>query len=513
MPFVRPIRHPELDHTYTPGSWELSHTAAEIDRLERAETDPASLTQEDKEDLIKMFGPLFGKTLADPSSLTLEERRAVVGWPDQVTRKKNLEAAGLGETTAEALLEKIVKDDSAAWMTAEQAHLVLHRFNARPLEEIKWPYVKERGRRAAANKVETKEERYAYATASAHFKELKGISHAQQMAKRRRIAEQKQEAAQKEFEIRNAEGRLTDLERIMLETEEEHKVAGQQEQIDCDTLFGTNQFGFYIYKAAELHALLAEYVADEANRDESGEPPQEKRQYLRTLNKLWLRFLKHKIFDDPQDGEGEFEVIHRAVTGKQGRHPAQRLARCWTRKLEPPAADAGACREDHRTRRARAAGKEDWIDGFNPRYFLVMDREGFPPIDTIIYFDKVPLAEVWVYDADWEPPSDGDGIRDSDGYEGRLRVRFAYNLYIHFYPLTLQEGFDMKKLWLEQVNHNTPYPFPGHDITYDNLRERVPFEGGNIPQDVWLQFAAAVAEDRGLPVQPEEQAPSSCVLC
>lgn len=66
MPFVRPIRHPELDHTYTPGSWELSHTAAEIDRLERAETDPASLTQEDKEDLIKMFGPLFGKTVAVP---------------------------------------------------------------------------------------------------------------------------------------------------------------------------------------------------------------------------------------------------------------------------------------------------------------------------------------------------------------------------------------------------------------------------------------------------------------
>lgn len=49
------------------------------------------------------------------------------------------------------------------------------------------------------------------------------------------------------------------------------------------------------------------------------------------------------------------------------------------------------------------------------------------------------------------------------------------------------------KLWLGQVNHNTPYPFPRYDITYNNFRE-------SIPKDVWLRFAAAAAGNRGLPV-------------
>jgi hypothetical protein len=69
----------------------------------------------------------------------------------------------------------------------------------------------------------------------------------------------------------------------------------------------------------------------------------------------------------------------------------------------------------------------------------------------------------------------------------------------------------MKQLWLEQSDHSKPYPFPGHDINYDNIRDRVPFEGGNIPKDVWQQFAAALVEagKLELPAQREKRPPSS----
>lgn len=74
-----------------------------------------------------------------------------------------------------------------------------------------------------------------------------------------------------------------------------------------------------------------------------------------------------------------------------------------------------------------------------------------------------------------------NGVRDADGYEGRIKVRFTYNVLMHFWPLTRQDGFDMKKLWMEQEDHSKPYPFPGHEITYENVREKVPWtHEGNI---------------------------------
>lgn len=59
----------------------------------------------------------------------------------------------------------------------------------------------------------------------------------------------------------------------------------------------------------------------------------------------------------------------------------------------------------------------------------------------------------------------------------------------------------------KEVDHNKPYPFPGHDITQENIRDHVPFEGGNIAKDVWLQFTAAVVEERDCRFSPRSRHP------
>lgn len=47
-------------------------------------------------------------------------------------------------------------------------------------------------------------------------------------------------------------------------------------------------------------------------------------------------------------------------------------------------------------------------------------------------------------------------------------MRYAYHTYMHFYPLTLEPGFDLKKLWMEQEDKLKPYPFTWTDIGYDD---------------------------------------------
>lgn len=47
-------------------------------------------------------------------------------------------------------------------------------------------------------------------------------------------------------------------------------------------------------------------------------------------------------------------------------------------------------------------------------------------------------------------------------------MRYAYHAHHYFYPFTLEQGFDLKKLWMEQEDKSKPYPFPLAELGYDD---------------------------------------------
>lgn len=130
------VRHPELGTPMPPGSWKLKHTQAEIELVAKAMHHQADLTDADREQLLLLSGPLIGKALCAPSSITDDERRQIIGWPPTEQCAANIAAVGLGDMRPEDIVAETVKDQS--WLkTREQAHLVANRFNLRPLDAPK----------------------------------------------------------------------------------------------------------------------------------------------------------------------------------------------------------------------------------------------------------------------------------------------------------------------------------------------------------------------------------------
>ncbi|KAH8200214.1 hypothetical protein TruAng_005606 [Truncatella angustata] len=91
----------------------------------------------------------------------------------------------------------------------------------------------------------------------------------------------------------------------------------------------------------------------------------------------------------------------------------------------------------------KTAGLRPVIDELIAAEKQKSDEKGFPPICDIIDDRGAIFPKAWVYDSNWSPPADGDGVCDADGYEGRLRI---------------------KGLWLEQTDKPEPYQFPGSDM-------------------------------------------------
>ncbi|KAK8127294.1 hypothetical protein PG984_008402 [Apiospora sp. TS-2023a] len=497
--------HPETGEQHPLYSWNLYQSAAHLALIEKVRANRkmdfssstkweagVPLTDQDREQLLAAFGPLLGKAIAYPDSLTSEERCTVKGWPDDTTRQANLEAVGLGHMTAEEVLAQANPD--AGWMTLEQANLVRQRFNARPLDALDWRNGKFGADKFFALKsVETRDEDWAYLQAHLRWRDLSGLDAMQNARRNTRANISTQAAVRKDFEERQANGQLTEWElKIVKATEdvriekEARKLAEAKREAECQAIYGTGAIGFGLYRTQELMDLLDEYweqAADWRDGFFRGKKP-----------RLFRRALKKTL-----EGEAnEFDIMHQAVTGEKGWPLRWKIATCAARELVAPAAAASAFRHDHHTRR--------YQDNYtlHPRYFLVWDRDGFPPLDNILTENTVVLPEVWVYDAQWEPPADGDGIRDADGYEGRLKVRFLYNVHMHFWPLTRQDGFDMKQLWMEQEDHSKPYPFPGHDVTYENVREKVPWTNEEVPDDVWAQFQDAIVKNQWRPADEGE---------
>ncbi|KAK7946280.1 uncharacterized protein PG986_010601 [Apiospora aurea] len=396
MPAPSLVSHPETGQKFREFSWSLYQSAADLALIDKARAnlnEGTPLSDQDREQLLAAFRPVTGKAMAYPTSLTPEERRAVVGWPDNETRQANLEAVGLGHMTAEKVMAK-VHEEGAGWMTLEQANLVRQRFNARPLDAFDWS-VERYDKSLTVKAVQTEEEGKAYDSAQVRWRELSGLSLRQDIQRTSQQFFAERAAKLKGFEERRAKGQLTARD---LEIEESKEKPPPRER-------GARAGRRENKGGVELMDLVDEYWAQAADWRDGFFRGKKARVFRRALKKTL-------------EGEAnEFDVVHRAVTGEK--EPLLMRSKITTdvaRELVAPAAAAASVfRHDHRRNR--------WQENRRvlPRYFLVRDRDGFPPLDSILMDNKVVLPEVWVYDAEWEPPADGDGVRDADGYEGRLK--------------------------------------------------------------------------------------------
>lgn len=239
-----------------------------------------------------------------------------------------------------------------------------------------------------------------------------------------------------------------------------------------DVVRAERPFGFCIYRTNEIEPLLAAFRAKIVIPDDPAVD------FRRDFGEFWDHFVQNAVFG--RDGE-LFQIWHRRQRTFDP-HPARPFMRWSYGALEAGPDDGAAYRDDFRLQREKWAA-----DGISQRYFLVASKEGFPPVKCVEYSDRVAYAWVWVYDAEWAPPADGDGLRDPDGYQGRLKVRYAYHTYLEFYPLTLEDGFDLKRLWMELADKEDVYPFPGSKIRR-KVSVRVPCNKDGQPEQPYVMM-------------------------
>ncbi|ETS86563.1 hypothetical protein PFICI_00391 [Pestalotiopsis fici W106-1] len=434
------VKHPETGRPYHPGSWELNHSEADRLLVEKAGRSNHELTDEERDQIRAMpamSSPIIVKTLADPSSLTEEERCLAMDWPPEQQRRANIAGVGLGDMDPDQILAQTAADPG--WLrTRAQAELIVNRFNVRPrlprLDFWEFPY----DQRTADRLVQKKDDFFVYMK-----------------------ARRQQDLLTRPDPIwTGAKEKVTDLENQV----EDKRAYERSREHGMHCLITTPEwirqlkredatFGFNIYKTAEVPVLYDEFLAAERKRPSSRILTMAT---VDTFQELWKYFMNQRVFGQ----SGEIRYINLLLRGTN-QADLERENMVWTTgDLEAPAADAAAFKNHHRLARA------GWENGIHPRYFLVMDKEGFPPIKHVIFRHRAIFPEVWIYDAEWAPPPGVDGIHDEDGYQGRIRMRYPYHTYMYFYPLTLEPGFDLKTLWMEQEDKSKPYPFPWTDIGY-----------------------------------------------
>ncbi|KAK8070621.1 hypothetical protein PG997_010824 [Apiospora hydei] len=389
MPPPALVKHPETGQKFREFSWSLYQSAADLALIDKARAnrnEGVALSDQDRDQLLAAFGPVTGKAMAYPASLTSEERHTVVGWPDKETRQANLEAVGLGHITAEEVMAK-VHQEGAGWMTLEQANLVRKRFNARPLDAFDWS-VEGYDKSLAVKAVQTEEESKAYDSAYVRWRELSGLSLRQDIQRTSQKFFAERAAKLKDFEERRAKRQLTARDLEIEESKEKSRREKKARELAVEKLkaewfavYGTGPVGFGLYRTQELMDLLDEYWARAADWQDG--------LFRGKKARLFRRALKKTL-----EGEAnEFDVVHRAVTDeKEQLLMRYKVTTDVARELVARAAAAASVfRHDHRTNR--------WQENrrVHPRYFLVWDRDGFPPLDSILMDNKVVLPVVWVY--------------------------------------------------------------------------------------------------------------------
>lgn len=397
-------KHPESGFAYPPGSWELDHSVADIqlvDKARRTKKEGAKLTEAESERLISISGPLIGRALGNPLSLDEDERRSAMGWPSNEECKTNLAAVGLEGLTPEEAVKKAVQDTS--WMTREQAHLFMHKFNVRPSTETRRRVPLDKG--TAEFLVSTPDEIMAFWSSHVEFqKHLKTDLLLRSAREKEETAKADAELAKdgKDKEVKEEENATPQPEPLM--------TVEYPEWVN-DIVCHKKVFGFVIYKTDEIQPLMEQYI--QAETEKWGEAPDIP--ILESFKRFWKHFLREAVFGP----HGEVSHMNQEIDGTH-KHVAHSYMMYRTGKIEGP--DDAAFRQDFRAEVTRGLRK-----GFSERYFLLIDKEGFPPIPNVIYSNRLAVPEVWVYDVDWEPPAESG--QDSDGYRGRVKVRLFTSWY------------------------------------------------------------------------------------
>jgi hypothetical protein len=345
--------------------------------------------------------------------------------------------------------------------------------------------------------VRTDAEFSAYNLAEAQFMTLSGTHPTQLLEKRKREDAEKFEKAEQESEAKRAARKAQDEREAADPVYQERRRAARllsltkfadalHERVK-DVIRAERPFGFCIYRTNEIEPLLAAFTS---KKFILSDPPLD---FTRDFGEFWDHFVQNAVFG--RDGE-LFQIWHRRQRTFDP-HPALPFMRWSCGALEAGPDDGVAYRDDFRLQRDKWAA-----DGTSQRYFLVVSKEGFPPVKCVEYEDRVAYTWVWIYDAEWAPPPAADGedgeLRDPDGYQGRLKVRYAYHTYLDFYPLTLEDGFDLKRLWMELADKEDVYPFPGSEI-----RKKVPVlvpcnEDGQPEQPyVMTRYVIGFAKEKG----------------
>lgn len=385
--FLEFLRHPESGTPCPPGSWELDHSIADIDLVRKAWYRNSQLSDSERERLMSLVPPPIGKALANPSSLTEGERRFAMGWPSPEQIKANIAAVGLGDMSPEEILTRTSVDSN--WLkTMDQADLVINRFNIRPSLRSADQWVFTLDQDAADSLARTPQEHTAYVNAFREKKLFKRPPSFWEGAQERVVEIANQIEAKRAYERKKEKGQF-----CLISTPEWIRQLGRE----------GGSFGFIIYKTADVRVAIDEFLRHCSYTDIKYE-------------KCWRAFLEVRIFG-PKGEMGYFHFLTRATWDSF--HDRDYIK--WsTGDLETAADNVSAYKADYRLARIQEPQ-------LHQRYFLIIDKEGLPPVKNIIITDKPVFPEVWVYDSDWEPPTDGDGIRDKDGYQGRLRVRTLGN--------------------------------------------------------------------------------------
>lgn len=395
LAFRSAIKHPVTGVPYRPGSWELDHSEADLALVSKAMLRNDELTEEEREqirDMQAMSSPIVVKALADPSLLTEEERHLAMDWPPQEQRRANIAAVGLGDMAPDEILARTAADPG--WLrTRAQADLIVNRFNLRQPLPGKDFWIFPLDQDAADVLVQKPHERFAYIKARQQRGLLTRPDPIWTGARERVTDLESQVEAERVYERSREQG-----EHCLISTPEWIRRLGRKG--------GT--FGFNIYKTTDLPILFDEFLAAERKRSSS----RLLTHTVDTFQELWEYFLRQRVFGR----SGEIRYMNLLLRASYDTFPERGYMVWSTGNLEAPAADTAAFRNHHRLART------GWETGLHQRYFVVIDKEGFPPIKYIIFRHRAVFPEVWVYDAEWEPPADGDGIHDEDGYQGRLRV-------------------------------------------------------------------------------------------